>query len=72
MADGTGQTASDVLAPLVAACICLIALDTFFFVLRYFARLWIKPIPLGLDDVLLFSAYVINIGLCSVGLRTSR
>ena len=71
MAEYQGETTSQALKPLVAVCVVLIVLDTIFFLLRLFARLWVKPVPFGWDDLLLVIAYLVNICACALGLGLS-
>ena len=66
MAGPVNETASEVLAPLVACCIAFIVLNTFFLALRYVARLWIKPVPLGADDAFIIGAYIVDIGTYTI------
>lgn len=68
MAPQSDETAIEALQPLFDASICMIVLDTIFFTLRYVARIWIKRVPLGLDDIALGLSYLANLAICSVGL----
>ena len=57
-----------VVVGLVATCAVLIVIDTLFLVLRFFSRCFVKKAPIGWDDLLLFPAFIVNMGLCAVGL----
>ena len=66
--DAAFEPASHVLHGLVITSIVFIILDTFFLALRSISRCLVKKVSVGYDDLLLWSAYVVNIGLCAVGL----
>lgn len=69
----SSESDAHVLHGLVVTCVVFIVLDTFFLALRFVSRCFIKKVPVGYDDLLLWSGYAVNIGLCAVGLgKTTR
>lgn len=49
-------------------CIAFAVLTTIFVPLRFWART-IRMAALGFDDVLILAAYIVNLGLCALGIR---
>ena len=52
-----------------AISIAFAVLTSVFLVLRFYAKT-LTAAPFGLDDVFLVSAYVVNLGMCAMGLGT--
>lgn len=61
-------TDQDAVRALQSTCIAFIVLNTFFFTLRFFARLLVKRTEIGLDDLFLIPAFIVNIGIDATGL----
>lgn len=62
------ESATSALRPVFDASVAMVILNTLFFSLRYIARLWIKRVPLGWDDLMVCGSYLANLAICGVGL----
>ena len=56
---------------LFAVSIAFIVLTTVFLALRFYATRVLRAISFGVEDVFLVAAYIVNLGMCALGIGSS-